>query len=443
MSTVCEARGLRISSPYPVLAILTLVVVVNYFDRYILSILVEPIRHELGLSDTQIGLLTGAGFALLYSTMAIPIARVAERRNRIMIVALAVAIWSAATCLCGLASSFILLFMARVMVGCGEAAAIAPSQSMVSDLFPVNRRGAAMSFLAMGTAAGGALAPVLGGILQNALGWRMTFMVVGLAGLPLALLLMMAVREPRRGMSDGLVTPAATVALWPSLVRLFRRRSYSLLVPALSLMALGEYSMIMWMPAFFQRSFGIPAAELGARIALFQGLPFLIGTFAGGWLADKLSLRDERWIAWVPMIGAALNAPAVICVFVIKTPSLAFALLILPSFVNGLYLAPCYALMQNLAAVHSRATATGVLVFAVNLIGAGLGPLLLGALSDVLHAHFGEQSLRYAFFSLVPIYVAAAVVFALIAAPLKRDLADARADSLQELSAPGSELQLD
>jgi len=125
MSTVCEARGLRISSPYPVLAILTLVVVVNYFDRYILSILVEPIRHELGLSDTQIGLLTGAGFALLYSTMAIPIARVAERRNRIMIVALAVAIWSAATCLCGLASSFILLFMARVMVGCGRHCSVA------------------------------------------------------------------------------------------------------------------------------------------------------------------------------------------------------------------------------------------------------------------------------------------------------------------------------
>jgi MFS family permease len=412
------------------LALLTLVVTVNYVDRYVLSIMVEPIRKSLALSDTQIGLLTGAGFALLYTTLAIPVARLAERHNRVAILTLAVIVWSLATASCGLAATFGLLFLARAMVGLGEAGAIAPAMSMLSDVYPVRSRGSAMAVFGLGGALGGAIAPLVGGWLEPQIGWRHTFLVIGLAGLPLGLLLWMLVDEPARGHADGL-QPGGTRALpfVETARRLMRRRSFSLLIPALSLMALGEYSMILWMPAFFSRTFDLGVEEVGHQIALYQGAPFFVGTILGGVLTDRLSRRDVRWIVWLPMIGALLTAPTVLALFGMQTAPLAFALLILPSFVNGLYIGPCYAVVQNLSAVHSRATATAILTFAVNLIGAGLGPFLLGALSTALTRQFGDQSLRYAFFALVPIYLAAAAVFAAISMFIARDLADAEADS--------------
>jgi MFS family permease len=244
------------------------------------------------------------------------------------------------------------------------------------------------------------------------------------------LLLALFVAEPVRGHADGLGGEAPrSLPFGETAKRLLRRRSFALLVPALSLMALGEYSMILWMPAFFSRSFGLGVAEVGRQVALYQGAPFFIGTVLGGVLTDRLSKSDARWIVWVPMIGALLTAPTVLLLFGMKSAPLAFALLILPSLVNGLYIGPSYAVVQNLAAVHSRATAAAILTFSVNLIGAGLGPFLLGALSQSLTHQFGEQSLRYAFFALAPIYLGAAAVFAMISVYIKRDLADAEADS--------------
>lgn len=433
--------GLKVAAPmksrkslalgrHGMLALLTLVVTVNYIDRYVLSIMVEPIRKALALTDSQIGLLTGAGFALLYTTLAIPVARLAERYSRVAILTLAVITWSLATASCGLAATFALLFLARALVGLGEAGAVAPAMSMLSDVYPVRSRGTAMAVFGLGGALGGAFAPLVGGWLEPQIGWRHTFMVIGLAGLPLALLLWILVAEPARGYADGLLPNVRpSLPFGEAARRLMRRRSFILLVPALSLMALGEYSMILWMPAFFSRAFNLGVAEVGHQIALYQGVPFFIGTILGGVITDRLSRRDVRWIVWVPMIGALLTAPTVLTLFGMQTASMAFALLILPSLVNGLYIGPCYAVVQNLSAVHSRATAAAILTFSVNLVGAGLGPFLLGALSQALSRQFGEQSLRYAFFALVPIYIGAAAVFALISVHIKRDLADAEADS--------------
>ncbi|WP_374598030.1 spinster family MFS transporter [Sphingosinicella sp.] len=415
---------------YWFLFVLTLVVTLNYVDRYVLSILVEPIRLELDLSDTQIGLLTGAAFALFYSTLAIPIARLAERYNRLLILFGAVLIWSVATAACGLAGGFLMLLLARIFVGVGEAGAMAPSMSMLADVFPIEKRGTIMGLFALGAPLGGALAPLLGGWLEPAIGWRATFFVLGGAGLPLALLLVATVREPRRGLADGLEKSPIAVPFREAARRLFRRRTFALLTPALILMALGEYSMILWMPAFFQRTFDIAPTDLGAQIALYQGLPFFLGTLAGGIFVDRLAKRDQRWMVWLPALGAILTVPVVLMLFASNTASMAFALLILPSAVNGLYIAPSYALVQNLSAVHSRATAAAILTFTVTIVGAGLGPFLLGALSDFLSSQYGNQSLRYAFFSLVPMYALAAFLFTFIGSSLVRDIEDARSDSL-------------
>lgn len=414
---------------YTTLAIVALVVAVNYLDRYVLAILIEPIRADLKLTDGQIGLLIGAGFALVYSTLAIPIARLAEHYNRVVILFIAIAVWSSATVVAGFANGFLMLFLAWTMVGCGEAGAMAPSMSMIADLFPKERRGNAMAVIGLGAAAGNTIAPWIGGSLQGVVGWRHTFMIVGLLGLPLALLLVLVVREPIRGQADGAIG-ARPLPVIPAIQRLFARRTFTLLTLALILMALAEYSMILWLPALFHRSFGIGMSELGPRIALFQGLPFFIATYLGGIGTDKLSARDPRWIVWVPMIGAALTAPAILVLCTASSRPLAFALLVLPSFANGIYVAPCYAMIQNLSAVHSRATATAVLTFCVNLVGAGLGPLAMGLLSNALVSRFGEQSLRYAFLSLVPLYAVAAAVFALMSVWLNRDVENARQDSL-------------
>lgn len=417
-------------TPYWTLAVITLVVGVNYMDRYVLAILIEPIRADLKITDTQIGMLTGAAFALLYSTLAIPIARLAEHYNRVFILTCAVVVWSLATGLSGLATSFSWLLIARMLVGCGEAGAMAPSLSMIADLFPIERRASAMAIVGLGAAAGNTVAPWIGGWLESHLGWRMSFAALGLIGLPLALLLAFTVRHPQRGWSDGTRHVIKPLPFGIAIRRLFQRRTFVLLTMALVLMSIAEYSMILWMPSLFHRSFGVELHELGAQLALFQGVPFFLGTYFGGVAVDRLYKHDPRWIIWIPMISVMLTGPAVLWMCMAQSKSVMLWLLIVPSFANGVYIGPCYALVQNLAAVHSRATATAVLVFTVNLIGAGIGPLLIGALSTHLTVEFGEQSLRYAFYALVPLYVGAALIFMPMAMKLPADLENVRQDTL-------------
>jgi predicted MFS family arabinose efflux permease len=420
---------------YVALALIFCVVTLNYVDRYVLAILIEPIRAELQLTDTQIGLLTGAAFALLYSTLAIPVARLAERRNRVWILVIAILVWSTGTALSGLASGFFLLLLARMTVGCGEAGAIAPSMSMISDMFPIDRRSAAMGIIGLGGAAGNVIAPWIGSALVVELGWRHTFAGLGLLGIPLALLVLTLLREPQRGHADNLEVLLPPAPFTTALRRLFARRTFQLLTATLILMAIAEYTMILWMPSLFHRSFGVDTATLGSKLAIYQGVPLFLGTWLGGVMADKLWHRDPRWIVWVPMVGVILTAPAVYGLLHAPSTEAAFVLLVLPSLANGLYVGPCYALTQNLSAVQSRATSTAVLVFSVNLIGAGLGPLLIGMLSEHLRAGYGEQALRTAFLTLVPMYVLAAVGFLLMGRSLLGDLQSARRESVEGLPA--------
>lgn len=404
------------------LAVITLVVLLNYLDRFILAILIEPIRAEFGLDDIQIGLLTGAAFALLYAIAAIPIARLAERRSRVLILGLSAIVWSAATIACGLSTGFSSLVLARIFVGLGEAGAVAPSMSIISDLFPRRTRAGAMSIYGLGGAIGIATAPLIGGALLPDLGWRGALACVGAIGFPIALLLFIIVREPRRGQADGAEGPAPPSATIETLRSLFARRTFALAVPAFVFLALAQQSMLLWTPSFFQRSFAAEAPVLGAHLALFQGVPMLIGTLAGGFITDALSQRDQRWSVWAPMMCALLAAPATLAIVFAEDQRAALAALAVPSLAQGFCIGPCYALVQNLAPVSARATASAVMAFCISLIGSGLGPVLFGALSHSLAPRFANESLRYALAGTLPLFVIAAAFFGLMSFSLRRDI---------------------
>jgi predicted MFS family arabinose efflux permease len=416
-----------------VLMVLTLFLFVNYVDRYALSILLEPIKRDLDLSDTQIGLLTGAAFALIYSKLALPVARLAEHRNRMHVLLGAVLIWSVGTALCGVAGSFVGFFMARMLVGTGESGAIPPAHAMVGDAFTIERRGMALAILSFGGALGTALAPLIAGQLEQQIGWRDTFLVLGALGLPVGLLLLALVKDPPRGLSEGLadaVNPPPPMMV--VMRRLLRRPAFALLIPAMVALGLAEYSLFLWLPSYLVRMFGHSPAQVGTALSLYQGVPLLVGTLLGGLLSDRLVTRDRRWLAWLPSIACALVAGSAACVFLAHDYQLALLLLILPSTACGLYLAPAYAAIQALAGARSRATASAMLTFAVNLLGLGLGPLLVGGTSDLLYARFGADSLRYAFFLVPILYGVATLLFLLSARFVLEGIDEADADGRRD-----------
>jgi predicted MFS family arabinose efflux permease len=410
------------------LTIIALVLMLNHTDRLVLGILLEPIRREFDLSDAEIGLLTGPAFAIIYALLVIPIARLAERYNRIIIVAICLVVWSAATVACGLAGGLASLLLARMLVGAGEAGGLAPSMSVVSDLFSARARATAMGFFGLGASLAVIAAPVIGGILLSHLGWRGAFIALGIAGAPLALLLLF-VAEPRRGQGDELISPAPATDAKTAIFRLFKRPSYSLLVCAFVFVGLAHFALLLWLPSVFERNFGVAGADLGARIGLYQGAPLLAGTIAGGFITDFLTKRDVRWLAWIPMLASIASTTMAALLFLAHNAELAFAILVVPSFVQGLSTAPSYTLMQNLAAVRSRATSTALLSFCITIVGAAFGPLLVGVLSDLLSPRFGQESLRYAFFAITPIYALSAAGFLAMSFFLKNDVEDARAES--------------
>lgn len=426
MTTTSGVRSDTVRARYAAVAILALVLLLNHTDRLIIGILLEPIRAELGLSDAAMGLLTGPVFSVVYALLVIPIARLSERRSRVRIVTICLVIWSAGTLACGLAGGFVSLFFARMLVAAGEAGGVAPSMSAIADLFPGRGRATALALFGLGASAGAIVTPLLGGMLVSSVGWRATFVTLGLIGAPIALLLALSVREPPRAPASA-IAQTATAAL----ARLFHRKSYALLVVASVLVALAQFAMLLWLPAFFQRSFDTASDVLGVRLSVFQGVPMLLGTAVGGFLADRLSQRDPRWLCWMMVLTSLVSAVFAAGLFATPTETAAFAMLVAPSFFQGLSVGPGLALVAGLAAARSRATAMAALTFCVTIVGASLGPLLIGLLSDLLFAGLGEQSLRYAFFAVCPAYGGAAAAFLMMSRFFSRDLADAEKESAE------------
>lgn len=373
-----------------VLVLMTLTYTSSFMDRTVLSIIQNPIKEELGLSDTQLGILGGFAFALFYSTLGIPVARLAERMDRRWLITISLAIWSVATAASGLAKGFASLFAFRVAVGVGEAGASPPAHSLITDFFAPERRGTAFSIYSLGVSAGVLIGSIAGGYVAQAYGWRMTFAIFGIPGILLAFLIPLTIKEPRRGRLDP---PRPQGEALPTLKEVLHRfaskRSLFHSVAGASIAAFGSYSIISFSAPFFIRAHGASLPEAGLFLGLTSGLSAGIGIFLSGFLTDRMSRRDARWAVWVPAIGFGFAVPLYIAGFLVPTKAAALTILLIPPALQYLYLGPTMGLMHNLVTPRMRATTTAILYLAVNLFGMGLGPPITGYVSDMLAASMG------------------------------------------------------
>ena len=378
-----------------VLAVLWVVYVFNFIDRNILSILLEPIKQDLGASDTAMGFLTGFAFALFYTVAGIPIARLADRGSRRMVMAVGVAFWSLATAASGFVRSFAELALARIAVGVGEASATPAAHSLIADYFPPERRTRAIAIYNTGANGGILFGLVLGGWLQQTFGWRTAFLVVGLPGLLVAALVAALVTEPPRGLADGKREAGETPGLGETLRFLGRLRTYRHMAIAAGLYAMPNYGSIAWMPTFVVRIFGGSYAEIGLELGLVLGFIGAAGTYVAGMLCDRLLVRDVRWLLWIPAVASAASVPFFAVTLFGSSFEWGLPFYAASAFLSGMFAAPTYALVQSLAPLRMRAMASAVLLFVLNLIGLGLGPTIVGFLNDALAPRFGDQSIRY------------------------------------------------
>ncbi len=380
--------------PYYVLAVLIVLGLFAWIDRQILSIVLQSVKVEFSLTDTQLGLIGGVAFGLFYVTVALPVAWLADRLNRRVIIAASVALWSVMTALCGLTGGFWSLFLARMGVGIGEAGVSAPSQSMLADYFPPHRRGVVMGVLYSYVPLSYLVSYGFGGWLNEAFGWRTAFIIFGLPGLLLAALVHVTVREPPR--AEAIAMGRSRVGSFPAalgnVTRLATLRRLSL---AGACHALGMVAASVWLPAFFIRVHHMSSSAIGMRLALILGLGGLIGTFTGGQLADRARRRDERWYLWFCSLAVVSAVPFIVAMYLTRDASAALLLYIVPAILNHTVLGPTFASVQNISGGRHRALGVAFYLFAVNLISMGMGPLLIGYLSDLFHARYGNDGLRY------------------------------------------------
>lgn len=412
------------------LAVLVLTYTSSHVDRNIVGILVEPLKADLLLSDTQIGFLTGIAFALFYATLGIPIAIWADRSNRRNIIAGAVAVWSVMTAFCGLAQNFWQLALARIGVGIGEAGATPPSHSMISDLYAPEERSGAMAIYALGVYIGVMLGLFVGGWVTELYGWRMAFFVVGLPGLIIALIVRYTLIEPPRGHSEGGVkdakpTPPMTLPFFIGIVKggfkhLWGKVAARHIVIGTTLTSFVGYGGIAWGPAFLIRTHGMSPAEVGTWLAPLVGIVGGLGAVLGGKLTDHLAKRDIRWNTWLVAISKFMAVPFVALFYLVDNftafsvfgidVSILWVIYVPVAFLGAFYLGPSFAMIQTLTPLHQRALASAVMLFVLNLIGLGFGPQFVGILSDVLNFEFGfgVNSLRWALFGTAMLNVWAA-----------------------------------
>jgi MFS family permease len=408
-----------------VLIVLVLVYTFNFIDRQIVGILAVPIKSELHLSDSQLGLMGGLAFALFYTLLGIPIARLADRVSRTGIMTAALALWSLMTALCGLAQNFAQLFLARVGVGVGEAGGVTPAYSLICDYFPVKERARALSAYSFGIPIGSAVGIVLGGFITSIMSWRAAFFIVGFAGLLITPLLKLTVREPERGALDPVRTDADRAAGAPSLLAIIavlaRKPSFWGLSLGASCASMMGYGLFFWAPSFLVRSFHL--SLLHASLA-YGGLVLvggLLGIWLGGVLADRYGDERRGMYAFIPAIAFIATLPFYVAGVLSTTLWISFAVLLVPTALGLAWLGPVLTAVQHLVPAHMRATASALFLFINNLIGIGLGTTLIGLVSDSMRLRFGAESLRYAILGGTGFYLIAAALLIFAGRKLPRD----------------------
>jgi MFS family permease len=413
-----------------VLGVLFTVYVFNFMDRQVLSIVLEDIKRDIQLSDTYMGFLGGFAFSLMYTFAGIPIARYADRASRRNVVTVGLLVWTGFTAMTAYVGSFAQLFAARIGVGIGEAAGSPPSHSMISDYFPAHRRATALSVYGMGVYVGIAAAMIFGGYIASNFGWRSVYLTVGLAGIPLALLVRFSVRELPRGYSDRTAGVAAAVSEQPPFVATIKSivtiRSLMLIIAGTAAQSLAGYGLMLWGAPFMMRVHGMSQVDVGLALGLTFGIAGCGGVLCGGWLADHFGRRDERWYMRLPAIQAVIGMPFLLGFLLTESASIALACFAPFYFVANMYIGPMFAMTQGLVPPSMRATASAINLFVVNLVGLGLGPFLMGYLNDALAADFGDESIRYSLLSVGAVGASAVVFFWLASRSLPRDLAAAR-----------------
>lgn len=385
-----------------VIGILALVYAFNIIDRQILIILQEQIRVELDLMDWQLGTLSGIAFAFIYVALGLPVAHLSERVGRKKVIAVSLFVWSGMTAVCGAAQNFAQLFLARFGVGVGESGGTPPAHSIISDIFPKHRRALALSIYSSGLYMGFLIGYSAGGYLGEMLGWRMTFVVVGLPGILLALIVALTVKEPPRGMAErqaGNVIAGENEqpTFFATLERLWSLRTFRNLSLGAAMHALVGSGVNSFVPSFLIRAHGMEIADIGWRLALILGFGGAAGVWISGYLADRLALKDRRWYMRIPAIALTFTLPMTVFVFTTGNLTALFWVLGISSVFGTMWTGPSFAVTHSLVGLRQRALASAAFLLIMNLIGMGLGPVIVGALSDFMRADYGDaDGLRYA-----------------------------------------------
>jgi MFS family permease len=411
-----------------ILVVLVIVYTFNFIDRQIVGILAIPIKADLHLSDSQLGLMGGLAFALFYTFLGIPIARLADRVSRTGIMTAALALWSLMTALCGITQSFAQLFLARVGVGVGEAGGVAPAYSLICDYFPPKERARALSAYSFGIPIGSAVGIVLGGFITSLMSWRMAFFIVGLAGLLITPLLKLTVREPPRGGLDppaARPAPGAAALRAPSLLEvivvLLRKPSFWGLSFGASSASMMGYGLFFWAPSFLVRSFHLSLLQASLTFGTLVLVGGLIGIWAGGVLADRYGGERRGMYALIPAMAFVTTIPFYVAGVLSTTLWISLTVLLVPTALGLVWLGPVLAAVQQVVPATMRATTSALFLFINNLIGIGLGTTIIGFVSDSMRVRYGTESLRYAILAGTGFYLVAAAFLLYASRHLSKD----------------------
>lgn len=404
-----------------VLFILVVVYTFNFLDRQIIGILAVPIQQELGLTDRQLGLMGGIAFALFYSTLGVPIALLADRVNRTWIMTIALAAWSLMTALCGFVGNFWQLFLARLGVGVGEAGGVAPAYSLVSDFFPPNQRARALAIYSFGIPIGSALGIVFGGVVASQIDWRAAFIIVGVAGLILAPVFKLTVREPERGRFDPPRVTKDHARIGEVFTVLLRKPSFFYLTLGASCSSMMGYGIFFWLPSFFVRSFDVDLLQASLLFGAILLVAGIAGIWMGGALGDRMGEKRKSAYAMVPAVAFIFTLPFYALGVLASTPVAAILFFSVPVALGLVWLGPVLSAFQHLVPPNMRATASAVFLLINNLLGIGGGVYILGEMSVRLQPYFGEESLRYSILIGAGFYVLAAIFLLLAARRIARD----------------------